>query len=145
MFFLAGFLFIIGGFEKTGILKTLSQQLFQTAGGRPLKATLLTIWSSGLASAIVSNIAIALTFIPIIHELGGSSSMALWSALVLGTNLGGAATPLSGTVCIMAIGALKQEGLTLSFGEFSKVGTLTTLVQLGFATLYLILRFGLGA
>ena len=65
-------------------------------------------------------------------------------ALVLGTNLGGAATPLSGSVCIMAIGALKREGISISFREFTKVGLVTTMLQLSFASLYLIVRFGLG-
>ncbi|MFQ6085532.1 MAG: hypothetical protein ACE5OY_04620 [Candidatus Bathyarchaeia archaeon] len=53
---MAGFLFIVGGLEKTG--------LFRLAGGSSSVATLVTLWSSGLASTIVSNIAIALVFAP---------------------------------------------------------------------------------
>ena len=67
---------------------------------------------------------------------------ALWSALVLGTNLGGAATPLSGAVCVMAVGALKREGFKMSLGEFAKAGLLTTFTQLCFANLYILIRFG---
>jgi len=43
----------------------------------------------------------------------------------------------------MAMNTLKREGATVSFGEFTKVGSLTTLIQLGFSTVYLIFRFGL--
>jgi len=143
VFFIAGFMFVIGGLEKTGILGDISMQLFQPTGRSPLKATLITLWSSGLASTLVSNIAVALTFTPIIN-LSGLNSAPVWSALVLGTNLGGAATPLSGVVCIMAIGALKREGISMSFSEFTKVGLITTMLQLGFASLYLITRFRLG-
>lgn len=144
VFFIAGFFFIVRGLEKTGILAFASQQLIRLSGGSQLKAGLLTIWSSGIASTVVSNIAIAITFIPVIHGLQGFNLTPIWAALILGTNLGGVATPLSGTVSVMAIGTLKREGIRVSFGEFTKAGAATTLVQLCFATLYLIMRFGLG-
>lgn len=144
IFFIAGFMFVIGGLESTKLLTELSVQLFQTVGESQLGATMATLWFSGLASSSVSNVAIALTFLPILGGVAGLNSPAVWSALVLGTNLGGATTPLSGSVTMMAIGALKREGISMSFGEFIKVGVITTLVQLGFASFYLIIRFNLG-
>ena len=145
IFFIAGFMFIVGGLEKTQILNDLSARLFQIAGGSSFNASLLTVWFSGLASTVVSNMAVTLTFTPIIgsQAFSGLNSGALWSALVLGTNLGGATTPLSGSVPMMAVGALKREGISVHFGDFLKVGVITTIVQLSFSTLYLILRFGL--
>jgi len=143
IFFIAGFMFLVGGLESTGILKDLSTQLFQTVGESQLGATLSTLWFSGLASTAVSNIAIALTFSPIISGVAALNSAAVWSALILGTNLGGATTPLSGAVIMMGIGALKREGISLSFTEFTKVGLITSLIQLGFASFYLIVRFNL--
>lgn len=143
IFFLSGFVVIVGGLEKTGSLNLLSQQIFNLAGESSLIATVLMLWFSGLTSAIVSNIAVALTFTPIIKGLSTFNSPALWSALILGSNLGGATTPMSGTVTVMAMGTLKREGRELSFKEFTKIGVITSLVQLGFSTLYLIGRFGL--
>jgi len=143
IFFIAGFMFVIGGLESTKLLDGLSQQLFQAVGDGELGASMATLWVTGLASAAVSNIAVALTFSPIIGGAVGLNSAPLWSALVLGTNLGGATTPLSGSVTMMAIGALKREGVSVSFTEFTKVGVITSLVQLGFASLYLIVRFNL--
>jgi len=143
IFFIAGFMFVVGGLESTGILADLSTQLFQTVGESQLGVTMITLWFSGLASTAVSNIAIALTFTPIIGGVTRLNSAAVWSALILGTNLGGATTPLSGAVAMMAIGALKREGVSLSFAEFTKVGVITSAIQLGFASLYLIVRFNL--
>jgi Na+/H+ antiporter NhaD/arsenite permease-like protein len=143
IFFIAGFMFVVGGLESTGILSDISMQLFQSVGQSPLGATMSTLWFSGLASTTVSNIAIALTFSPIISGVSGLSSPAVWSALVLGTNLGGATTPLSGAVIMMGVGALKREGISLSFAEFTKVGIITSAIQLSFASLYLIVRFNL--
>ena len=144
VFFIAAFMFVVGGLEKTGILNDVSTQLVQLSGGNPLRATLLTLWFSGLASTVISNIAIALTFTPIITGFSGLNDNAIKSALVFGTNLGGAATPFSGAVCIIALGALKREGISMSFHEFTKVGVATTLFQLAFASFYLTVRFGLG-
>ena len=144
IFFIGGFFIIIGGLEKIGVLAAVSKAVLNLAHGNSFLAALLTLWSSALLSVFVSNIAVALTYAPII---GGMKSLNLnmdylWSALVLGTNLGGAATPVSGAVCVLAMGALKEENVNLSFMEFSKAGTLTTIIQLVFATFYLILRFG---
>jgi Na+/H+ antiporter NhaD/arsenite permease-like protein len=143
IFFIAGFMFVVGGLESTKLLEGLSIQLFEMVGKSQLGASMTTLWFSGLASTVVSNIAIALTFSPIILGVAGLNSAAVWSALVLGTNLGGATTPLSGAVTMMAIGALKREGISVSFTEFTKVGVITSLIQLGFASLYLIARFNL--
>lgn len=144
VFFIGGFLFVVGGLEKTGVLNDLSLQIFRLTGSGPFVIPLITLWFSGLVSTVVSNIAVALTFAPIVKGFSWVNPDATWSALILGTNLGGAATPLSGAVCVMAIGALKREGISLSFKEFTRVGLITTLLQLGFSSFYLLVRFGLG-
>jgi Na+/H+ antiporter NhaD/arsenite permease-like protein len=145
VFFIAGFMFIIGGLESTQFLNGVSMQLFQFAGGNSMVATQMTLWFSGLASVVVSNIAVALTFTPIVsaQALSGLNLNAVWSGLILGTNLGGATTPFSGAVMMMAVGTLKREKISVKFGEFAKIGIITTLIQLGFSSLYLTLRFGL--
>jgi Na+/H+ antiporter NhaD/arsenite permease-like protein len=145
VFFIAGFMFIVSGLESTHILSDVSVQLFQFAGGSSFIATQMTLWFSGAASMFVSNIAVALTFTPIIgtQALSGLNLSAVWSALILGTNLGGATTPFSGAVMMMAIGTLKREKISVKFGDFAKVGIITSLIQLGFSSVYLIFRFGL--
>ncbi len=145
VFFIAGFMFIISGLERTQFLSDLSMQLFQFAGGSSLIATQMTLWFSGVASVFVSNIAVALTFTPIIsaQALSGLNLNAIWSALILGSNLGGATTPFSGAVMMMAIGTLKREKISIRFGDFAKIGIITTLIQLGFSSIYLALKFQL--
>jgi len=144
VFFIAAFMFVVGGLERTGILNAVSTQLVQLAGNSSLRATLLTLWFSGLASSVVSNAAVALTFTPILAGFPGLNDAAIKSALVFGTNLGGATTPLSGSICIIALGTLKREGISMSFREFTKIGLIISFLQLTFASFYLIVRFGLG-
>jgi Na+/H+ antiporter NhaD/arsenite permease-like protein len=147
VFFIAGFMFLMGGIQETGILNTISDQLFLLVGGNSLSTTMTTLWFSGLASALVSNVAVALTFVPIINNfsiLNPNLRLPASSALIFGTNLGGATTPLSGSVPMMAVGTLKREGISMSFSEFTKIGLITSIIQLAFASLYIIARFGLG-
>jgi Na+/H+ antiporter NhaD/arsenite permease-like protein len=147
VFFIAGFMFLMGGIQETGILNTVSDQLFLLVGGNSLSTTMTTLWFSGLASALVSNVAVALTFVPIINNfsiLNPNLRLPVSSALIFGTNLGGATTPLSGSVPMMAVGTLKREGISMSFSEFTKIGLITSIIQLAFASLYIIARFGLG-
>jgi Na+/H+ antiporter NhaD/arsenite permease-like protein len=145
VFFIAGFMFIVSGLQSTHFLSDVSVQLFQFAGGSSLIAAQMTLWFSGAASVFVSNIAVALTFTPIIgtQALSGLNLSAIWSALILGTNLGGATTPFSGAVMMMAIGTLKREKISVKFRDFAKAGLITTLIQLGFSSVYLMFRFGL--
>ncbi|KYH40101.1 MAG: na+/H+ antiporter NhaD [Candidatus Bathyarchaeota archaeon B63] len=145
IFFIGGFFIIIGGLDKAGVLAYFSKAVLNLAHGDEFLAALLTLWSSALLSVFVSNIGVALTYTPIIGMMGGLglNMNFLWSALVLGTNLGGAATPVSGAVCVLTMGALKEENVNLSFIDFSKAGALTTIVQLLFASFYLILMFGM--
>ena len=143
IFFLGGFFIIVGGLEKTGLLKDLAGWFMNMTGGGTFVLSTILLWISGLTSTIISNIAVALTFTPIIRDLGAANTIPIWSALVLGSNLGGAATPLSGVVTIMTLGALKREGFKISLAEFTKAGVLTTFTQLLFANLYILIRFGL--
>ncbi|RJS90598.1 hypothetical protein CW705_06060 [Candidatus Bathyarchaeota archaeon] len=143
IFFLGGFFFIVGGLERAGILDDLAREFIDMTGGGEILLSTTLLWISGLASTVVSNIAVALTFTPVIKSLGLKNPFAAWSALVFGSNLGGAATPLSGVVTVMALGALKREGFKISLAEFTKAGMLTTFIQLLFANLYILIRFGL--
>ena len=65
IFFLGGFFFIVGGLERTGILRDLAQEFMNMTGGGTILMASTLLWVSGLASTIVSNIAIALTFTPV--------------------------------------------------------------------------------
>ena len=142
IFFLGGFFFIVGGLERTGILSDLARGFLSISGGGRLLLSSALLWVSGLMSTVVSNIAVALTFTPMIKELGIHDTVSPWAALIFGSNLGGAATPMSGVVTAMALGALKREGFEMSLSEFVKAGLVTTFMQLGFANLYILIRFG---
>lgn len=142
VFFVIAFLFVVRGVQKTGTLNEAAQALFQLSHGDPLLAALLTLFISSIASVFLANVAVALTFTPVVKALPLARKEPVWSALVLGTNLGGGTIPVTSIVFAMAVGALKHEGVSIDLGELTKAGVVATAVQVLFSAIYILIYFG---
>jgi len=145
VFFVAAFMFLVNAMSRTGLMQQVATTLAGMAQGSPTLTTMYMLFVSGVLSIFLENVAVALTFTPVVRELPLPDKRAVWAALVLGTNLGGATLPATSLVFVMAMGALRHRGVKIDTGEFIKVGALTTSVQLVFAALYLLLYFGVAA
>ncbi len=139
--FFTGLFVIVACVEATGALDVLSKVVVSISGERPiLLIPILTIFAA-LTSAVVDNIPVAATLIPIIRNIGGPSEP-LWWSLVLGCNLGGNATPIGSISCVIAIHTLQQEtGIEVGWGEFLRLGGITMVIQVVGAVLYLLLLY----
>ena len=140
--FFTGLFLVIGCVEATGVLEKLAGGVVKLAGERPARLIpTVCIFSSG-ASAIVDNIPVAATMIPIIKSISqmGVAPEPMWWALVLGSNLGGNGTPIGSISCVIALHALKKEAkITVGWGEFIKLGGMIMVIQILGAVLYLLL------
>jgi len=143
VFFTAAFTVIIGALERVEALKGLALWLQEAAGGSLALATLLVLLVSGAASLLLPNLIVALSFIPVVEALPFADKRALWSALVLGANLGGVGLPVSSFVTVMTIGALRREGYEIDPWAVTRVGIPVTAIWLGFSAIYLLTRFSL--
>lgn len=143
VFFTAAFTVIIGVLERVEALKGLTLWLQGAAGGSLALASLLVLLVSGAASLLLPNLIVALSFIPVVEALPFADKRALWSALVLGANLGGVGLPVSSFVIVMTIGALRREGYEIDPWAVTRVGIPVTAAWLGFSAIYLLTRFGL--
>jgi Na+/H+ antiporter NhaD/arsenite permease-like protein len=143
VFFTAAFTVIIGALERVEALKGLTLWLQEAAGGSLALATLLVLLVSGAASLLLPNLIVALSFIPVIEALPFADKRALWSALVLGANLGGVGLPVSSFVIVMTIGALRREGYEIDPWAVTRVGIPVTVAWLAFSAIYLLTRFSL--
>jgi len=143
VFFTAAFTVIIGVLERVEALKGLALWLQGAAGGSLALASLLVLLVSGAASLLLPNLIVALSFIPVVETLPFADKRALWSALVLGANLGGVGLPVSSFVIVMTIGALRREGYEIDPWAVTRVGIPVTAAWLGFSAIYLLTRFGL--
>jgi Na+/H+ antiporter NhaD/arsenite permease-like protein len=143
VFFTAAFTVIIEVLKRVEALKGLVLWLQGAAGGSLALATLLVLFVSGAISLLLPNLIVALSFIPVVEALPFADKRALWSALVLGANLGGVGLPVSSFVTVMTIGALRREGYKIDPWAVTRVGIPVTAIWLGFSAIYLLTRFSL--
>lgn len=141
LFFLGLFL-VIGCVESTGALDWLSERVLALSGGKMGALVPLLAVFSAVASAIVDNIPVAATLIPIVDGIGatGVPTEPLWWTLVLGCNLGGNATPIGSVSCVLALHTLKKEAhIFVGWGEFIRLGGTILAVQLLGMIAYLLM------
>ncbi|MFH5805012.1 ArsB/NhaD family transporter [Alienimonas sp. DA493] len=146
--FFTGLFLVIGCVEATGALEWLARQVVALSGGRlELLVPLLAVFSA-VASAIVDNIPVAATLIPIVESVGaepGTQIEPLWWTLILASNLGGNATPIGSISCVIALYTLKKEaGVTVGWGEFIKIGGTIMVLQVIGIVFYVLAMQHLG-
>ncbi len=146
--FFTGLFLIIGCVEATGVLERLAGMVVSTAGdSQTTLVPVVCVFSAG-TSAIVDNIPVAATLIPIIESIKGMgvAEEPLWWSLILGSNLGGNGTPIGSISCVIALYTLKREAkISVGWGEFIKLGGMIMLVQVVGAVLYILLLQSLDA
>ena len=128
--------------DATGALERLAAAVVALAGDSETKLVPVVCVFSAAASAIVDNIPVTATLIPIIDNIQnmGVAQEPLWWSLVLGSNLGGSGTPIGSISCVIALHALKKEAkISVGWGEFIKIGGLIMTVQVVGAVVYLML------
>ena len=140
IFFLTSFYIIVGGLERSGVIAGAANDIVQILSFNNSITPVLNVWVSGVPSAIIDNIPMTLTLIPIMQQVSavtGFSIKTLGWAIVFGANLGGSLTPIGSAANIITVGILKKQGRTISWGEwFRQFGPLVIL-QLLIATIYI--------
>jgi Na+/H+ antiporter NhaD/arsenite permease-like protein len=139
IFFLTTFYIVVGGLMKSGVIASVANDIVQVLSFNPAVTPILNVWVSGIPSAIIDNIPMTLTLIPIMQQVAATSGFSLkilgW-AIVFGANLGGGLTPIGSASNIIALGILKKEGKKVSWSDwFSRFGPIV-LLQLVIATIY---------
>jgi Na+/H+ antiporter NhaD/arsenite permease-like protein len=161
IFFFMGLFIIIGGTVKAGLIEVFSQKVIALT--HPTKDSMLVlsmvmVWFSGVASAIVDNIPFVATMNPLLAELAekvlgpatGLTGPALythptmlpvWWALSLGACLGGNGTAIGASANVIVVGLSAKAGHKITFGRFFKYGAPVTLLTIILSMLYIYLRY----
>jgi len=145
IFFFIGFFVLIGSVEKSGLLEEIAKGLSHVVGSNLLIAVLMLVWIGGLLSAVIDNIAMTLTLIPVVKDLSvltGLNITPLWWALLYGAVFGGNFTPIASPTGIIMLGIAKKEGYDISFKEFVKIGAPLAILQIFISYMYVIIMFG---
>lgn len=146
--FFMGLFLIIGCVKSTGALIWAAEQVVAVSDGNLTALIALLSVFAAVASAIVDNIPVAATLIPIVNSISslGMPEEPLWWSLVLACNLGGNGTPIGSISCVIALYTLKKEAhITVGWGEFLKIGGTILLLQLVGTIVYLLALQAAGA
>ncbi|EFL51125.1 Citrate transporter [Solidesulfovibrio fructosivorans JJ]] len=161
IFFFMGLFIIIGGTVKAGLIELFSQKVIALT--HPTKDSMLTlsmvmVWFSGIASAIVDNIPFVATMNPLLAELAdkvlgpttGLSGQALythptmlpvWWSLALGACLGGNGTAIGASANVIVVGLSEKAGHKISFARFLKYGAPVTVATIFLSMIYIYVRY----
>lgn len=131
---------LLGGFFLAKGMKEaeLDRQLFEFTvrrfGNRPERLLMGLMFVTAVASMVMSNTATTAMMIssilPLIHTLGARSSfsIALLTGIPAAASVGGIGTIIGSTPNAIAVGALQERGLQITFVEWMLVGVPTAII-----------------
>jgi Na+/H+ antiporter NhaD/arsenite permease-like protein len=141
LFFFGGLFVVVGALVQTGVIATVAEFVVENVHSEG-EAILIIAWFSAIASAIVDNIPLTATLIPLIQDMSGAMNIyPLWWALSLGACLGGNGTVIGASANVVVLGIAARNGYTISFVEFLKVGMLVLFVTVAIGSAFLWLNF----
>jgi Na+/H+ antiporter NhaD/arsenite permease-like protein len=136
---------MVGGIREVGLIQLIAEAVKGLASESLLLATLLMIWVSAVASALVANIPFTAAIVPVTvflsETLPGAENNVLYWALALGAGLGGNATYIGSAPNIVATCIMDRAGYRLKFQDFSRIGVPVTFVTVLVPTLWILVRY----
>ena len=155
LFFFIGLFIIIGGVVKVGLIKWMSAQMLALTQGNLFGTSMLLLWFSAIASAIIDNIPYVATMNPLVIDMAGRlwpgetglallqhpDLMPLWWSLALGACLGGNGSPIGASANVIVVGMSERAGKRISFLRFVTYGLPVMFLTVLIAMIYVWLRY----
>ncbi len=132
LLFFVGLFVVIGGLEKTGILKVIAKVIAGAAGGNIYATCGIILWVSIICSAFIDNIPFAATMVPVIETLSTSLGIPIdtlaWT-LSIGTDFGGNATPIGASANVIGISIASKSGHLITWPKFCRYAVPATIIS----------------
>jgi len=155
LFFFIGLFIIIGGVVKVGLISWMSVKILAITQGNLLGTSMLLLWFSAIASAVIDNIPYVATMNPLIIDMAGQlwpdktglallqhpDLMPMWWSLALGACLGGNGTLIGASANVIVVGLAERQGKKITFFRFFAYGTPIMLLTVLISTVYVWLRY----
>jgi Na+/H+ antiporter NhaD/arsenite permease-like protein len=155
IFFFMGLFIIVGGVVKVGLIKWMSLQILDLTQGNMFATSMVVMWFSAFASAIVDNIPYVATMNPLIvdmarqlwPDLSGvqllqhADLMPVWWSLALGACLGGNGSAIGASANVIVVGMSEKAGKKISFMKFMAYGMPIMIMTVIISTIYVWLRY----
>ncbi|MDG2989725.1 ArsB/NhaD family transporter [Candidatus Synechococcus calcipolaris G9] len=159
IFFMCTFV-MIGGLEKTGVVRQLSTILGMVLGQNIALGCIVLMVLVALLSSVVPNIPLVVAMVPLLKQylfnvnlitaemvdpnFSGqfpSLVLPLFYAMMLGATLGGNGTLVGASANIVAAGIAELHGGKISFYRFLRYGLPVMGVQIGVSIVFIAFRF----
>jgi len=142
IFFIALFV-LVGGLEASGALDKVAEVMASAENLNPMLLGIIILWVVAILSAIVDNIPITITMIPVILHLGASgiNTAPLWWALVFGAGFGGNGTIIGSTANIVVATLSERTSTPITSGMWSKKGLPVMIAACVVATILYVIMF----
>ncbi len=146
IFFFIGLFIVVYGVETTGLLERVANRLLEMTGGDRTTTTMVVLWVSAIASAVIDNIPFVATMIPLIENMGDSFGgpeglVPLWWSLALGSCLGGNGSLIGASANLIVAGFAERAGQPIRFIPFMLMAFPLMLLSILVSTLYVYLRY----
>ena len=141
--FLMGLFLAVSGLELTGVLTLLANGI-ASVGETPAATLLFVFLLAAVASAFVDNIPFAATMVPVIHALSTAAVLPLdplaWT-LALGTNIGGAATPIGASANVAGLSVAARDGHPITWRRYCSYAIPASILVLALTAAMLLFRY----
>jgi Na+/H+ antiporter NhaD/arsenite permease-like protein len=155
LFFFIGLFIIIGGVVKVGLIKWMSIKVLEITQGNLFGTSMVVMWFSAFASAIVDNIPYVATMNPLIIDMAKQmwphlsgvellhhpDLMPVWWSLALGACLGGNGSAIGASANVIVVGMAEKMGNPISFKQFMLYGMPFTIQTVIVSMIYVWLRY----
>ncbi len=124
LLFLAGLFIVVGGLDKTGVLRDVANGVAGVGGGNLVVLLTTLLWISALLSCLLDNVPFAAAMVPVLRDLSASGVAPLgpmtWST-ALGADIGGNATPIGASANVVGLAIAEKQGIHVTWREYMKV------------------------
>jgi len=135
LLFLLGMLILIAYLELSGYFEVLERWVIGLAGSTRMLLMLIVV-SSGLLSALVSNVPAVMLYVPVLEAHRGRHD--LWLLLGMASTLAGNLT-LIGSIANLIVVEIARDDVQISFLRYLRVGVPVTILTLSAGVLILAL------
>ncbi|HXX49936.1 MAG TPA: sodium:proton antiporter [Xanthobacteraceae bacterium] len=146
IFFFLGLFIVVHAVEVSGLMQVLADKLIAMTGDNLASAGYTILWGSALISAIIDNIPLVATLIPVIKTAGSAYGSPehiepLWWCLSLGACLGGNATLVGASANLTVAGIAERNGIAFRFVKYTAYALPMTIVSIVICHVYVWLRY----
>ena len=148
LLFFIGLFVIVGGLEKTHVIKFLADSMVSLSGGNPYILLAFLLFGAGYTSGVVDNVPLALTMGVILKDISQTSNMLalhimVWS-LALGVDIGGNITPIGASANVVAYSSMEKFGSKVGWGRWIGYAFWPTAAVLGVCYILILLKLHIG-